>query len=301
VASASVRNVVIERASLAGLYIAGSTVDVREIVVRETRSSTEGRYGRGVSIEGDPPWDNRANVILRSILVERNVDAGIVVQGSDAHIEGCVVQDIEPQPIDGQFGRAVDIQSSTAVVRSCVLRRAIEHGLNVSFRAEVVAEHLTVQDIRSIPATGIRGVALSAHESSLTVRGCLLENCRSFGVGVVSATAELERTLIRGTRAGENGLLGDGLVAASTSDPGEVAVSNSRIEDSERAGVANFAGIVHMGESQFECNTIHLDGEQSYGKSFSFTDQGGNACGCGSHSEQCQVLSANLQPPDFGN
>jgi hypothetical protein len=129
----------------------------------------------------------------------------------------------------------------------------------------------------------------------------LLERCRSFGLGLVNATATVVRTLVRDTMTGENGLLGDGMVVANTGTGGELDVTASRIENSARAGLANFGAAAAIGDSQLACNAFHLDGETLAGHAYEFTDRGGNACGCGAAPVECQVLSSNLEPPDFGH
>jgi hypothetical protein len=50
-------------------------------------------------------------------------------------------------------------------------------------------------------------------------------------------------------------------------------------------------------DNTIDCNPIDLNGEVFQGLGFSFEDQGGNVCGCGSDQRVCTALSTQLEPP----
>ena len=90
-----------------------------------------------------------------------------------------------------------------------------------------------------------------------------------------------------------SGLYGDGVAAAE----GTVDIRGAVIERSARAGVASFGAAVTVGGSTFECNSIQLAMQSFVMLPASFTDGGGNHCGCGDAQGTCKTLSSSLEPP----
>ncbi len=95
-----------------------------------------------------------------------------------------------------------------------------------------------------------------------------------------------------------DGLFGDGVVVLSDRSPASAHVGNCAVQGSARAGLATFGAPVTLGESLFDCNRIHLNGETHEGAAFSFDDLGGNACECMGETLACKVQSAILEPPE---
>jgi hypothetical protein len=116
---------------------------------------------------------------------------------------------------------------------------------------------------------------------------------------VLDGELELERTLVRDTRPGDDGLLGDGIVVVTNHQTAGAAVWASAIESSSRAGIASFGAAVGLDHVWLECNQIQLDGEPFLNHDFAFDDQGGNVCRCGPTEGECQVVSAQLEPPSL--
>ena len=75
-----------------------------------------------------------------------------------------------------------------------------------------------------------------------------------------------------------------------------VTLERLRIEDSTRAGVANFGGSVALRDSFVRCNDIAIHGEDVGDSSFTFSDAGGNVCGC-DEDTACKLASVKLDPP----
>jgi hypothetical protein len=136
------------------------------------------------------------------------------------------------------------------------------------------------------------------------VRSSLVENNRVFGVMVQGADATLDGLLVRNTLPlASDGSFGDGVVVVSlvlASGPAEASavVTNTRIENSARAGLASFGSHVTIGGSAMSCNAFDLDGEELDGFQFSFEDLGGNDCGCPEPFETCVAQSSSLLPPE---
>lgn len=76
------------------------------------------------------------------------------------------------------------------------------------------------------------------------------------------------------------------------------------IADNARAGVSSFESHIKLSNVIFDCNPLHLDGENdsifcsSSINKFSYDDLGGNQCGCDGTNVACQVLSWGLEPPE---
>jgi hypothetical protein len=130
--------------------------------------------------------------------------------------------------------------------------------------------------------------------SIVTVDASLVASNIGVGVAVLDADATLAGIVVRDTKPGHNGGEGDGIALLGTAT---ASVAGSRIESSARTGVASFGGSVSLGASLLECNAIPLDEETLDGSSSTFTDTGGNQCGCAGALSVCQILSSGLAPP----
>ena len=59
----------------------------------------------------------------------------------------------------------------------------------------------------------------------------------------------------------------------------------------------SFSTSLTLSASTLECNKLDLDGETLLGVPYTFTDEGGNTCGCGGETWACKVLSTALAAP----
>jgi hypothetical protein len=90
---------------------------------------------------------------------------------------------------------------------------------------------------------------------------------------------------------------GDALLGVFEGVASDLTITNTRLEQSGRAGSANFGANVSLSSNVFECNDIDLNGEPYQGQEFDFVDDGGNSCGCAGSEDACAVRSVNLTPP----
>jgi hypothetical protein len=89
-------------------------------------------------------------------------------------------------------------------------------------------------------------------------------------------------------------VFGDGIAALRS----EFAVSDARIHNLPRAGIANFGSFGTLTDNQLWCMGIDIDGEFYLGQPFIFHDGGGNKCGCTVPPTQtCVAVSSSLVPP----
>ena len=191
--------------------------------------------------------------------------------------------------------------SSTLNVSRCYVGNTHEVGLiSVDAPAEIVA--LTVRAVEPQAVRPSRGDRDCAAAKPRRRRGRACARRRQ-----VSATAVDSGCLLQTRGASVSSLwvartepyafeelFGDAAVVVSLSEAAEVDIVQSRFESSGRAGLANFASTVDIASSMFECNALHLDGEDTDFGSFVMSDDGDNVCGCDGVPEDCKVATTNL-------
>jgi len=102
-ASATVRGSILERSHEIGVFAASSDLTIEYSVVRQTEPGLDGHFGRGLQVQDDPKTGERSKLVLRGCLLEKNHDAGLVVAGSDATLDGVRIRDSLARP-DGLYG-----------------------------------------------------------------------------------------------------------------------------------------------------------------------------------------------------
>ena len=277
-----------------GLFVAGGLgIVVDRVWIHDT--ADYGFYIAGFLDETE--------VTVRGSLVERGT-AGLVMTSGKATLEETVVRQGVFDPLLGP-GRGVDIGddpdtgiASQAEIRRSVIEENMESGV-VVYGSEVTITDTVIRN--TLPAADGRfghGLAVqsSAAPSQVTLNTSVIEGNRSIGLSVVGSTLSMSRSVVSATSPQElDRKFGDGIFALQFGKT-ELTISESRIADSARAGVANFAATMSIGATVLECNAIQLDGE-ALGGDYQFEDRGGNACSCGPEAGVCQVVSTNLEPP----
>jgi hypothetical protein len=157
----TVEDVIVDDVFTYGISVAfGSTLDARNVVVRNTRPDDFGEFGRGIGAESG------AVVTLARVLSERNHEIGIAVfgEGSSLTADDVVARETLEQPIDDDFGRGVSVElGGSATLRRVVLERNKDVGLFVNVApSHVVASDLVVRDTLSQAGRldGGRGIAV---------------------------------------------------------------------------------------------------------------------------------------------
>src|SRR5581483_11727495 len=87
--------------------------------------------GVGVSVQGK--GSDRGALSLSSSVIERCLEEGVYVSGSDATIAATAIRDVAPES-DGSYGRGVDVQSTdgrraTLTMQSSVVERCFDIGV----------------------------------------------------------------------------------------------------------------------------------------------------------------------------
>lgn len=295
---------VLDRNVYAGARIIGAQAVLEGSVVRNTQSDVDQLFGRGIAVQADPETAVRGTAVIRSTLIEGNRDVGLFFAGADAVVDGALIRDTLPELGTETGGRGVGVQemppvsqwSDVRLVHSVVednheIGVFVHHSRALIEDTVVRATKPTVADQRIGRGIEVDGL------STATIRRVLVEDSHDAGVFVSRSTLLLEASTIRGTlpSPGADGF-GDGMSIFADIEPAIVTVRGTRIETSARVGIGNFGASVLLANSVLECNLIHLNGEP-IAPGYAFEDAGGNACGCSSAEELCQVMSANLEVP----
>jgi len=129
----------VEANPASGVYVAGADATVEASVIRDNESHTDLLLnGRGIHAQIDPWMGAPSTLVVRSSLVERNHDVGIVVAGSAATVETSIVRDTLPDA-HGFTGRGIQVQAAypapsppaTILVRASLIERNHEAGIEI--------------------------------------------------------------------------------------------------------------------------------------------------------------------------
>jgi hypothetical protein len=318
----------IERNHDAGLVVSASDANVESTVVRDTEPRVaDGRQGWGLSVGPsctpatgcDPATRGTAHVT--GSVFERNHEIGIAVMGSDATLTGVVVRDTWPRASDQQLGRGINIQlacsetscdataranvtiagvlvdnnhdtgifvgASDVVVEDAMVRATLPQASDGLFGRGVNAQSLFTVDDGCVPFTG----------SSATFRRSLIEDSYDVSLFVGGSDVALEGVVVRRTRARMfDGFNGDGVAVVGGASTASATITNTRIEESARAGLSNFGATVSLTMSSIACAAFALEGQAWEERDFVFDDHGENRCGCPAEGV-CKTVTTGLAPP----
>jgi hypothetical protein len=299
----------IEQSREAAVIVGGADATLDRVILRDIQLGSH-NSGRGLEALASNLGPGRTKVTLRSSIVERCQELGVIIAGAEATIEGSVIRSIAQAPgDDGGYGISLQYAPNTEERSQGTIRWSVieeSHGVGVLVSAaDATIEGTLVQNVQS-EASGIDGLGICVQyseelllPSSATIRSSTVESCRETGIMVIGAQAHIEGVQVRDTASDGLGAFGDGIaVATHPYWPASVAVVDSQVTHNDRAGIASFGAEIQLGRTVVNCNSIDLDGERNNGSEFTFEDAGGNACGCADATWACRVLSSNLQAPD---
>jgi len=311
-ASLTLRASLLEHNHEGGVSVSGADATIEGTVVRDTMPRpSDQTTGWGITVTSDPDSAERSSVMLVASLLEQNHEIGAIVIGSDATIEGTVVRDTNPRPLNQVFGRGIGIQHALdAAGRASVTLHAslLEHNHEVGVYvagSDATIEGTVVRNTLPEASTQAAGRGISvqhvfdaAARASVTVRASLLQQNHDIGVVVIASDVIIEGTVVRDTMVrASDGLYGDGVVILADNPTTSALLSSCLIESNARVGLGVFGTHASLAASTLECNGIDLNQESFGGTAGAFDDQGGNRCGCGSEQTVCKAVSTGLEPP----
>jgi hypothetical protein len=248
--SVTIRDCRVAHVKGVGVMIRSSAGTIERTVIEATEPYvTDDGYGVVAENGGD---EASSSLVLRDSLVADN-ESGVVVSGSNASIDRTVVRD----------SQAVGVVSARGAiaVRDSLLAHNQGNGLLVIGAAATV-ERTVIRDTEPnalalgdgiITASGEPACAsCERSRASLTLRESLLLRNRYTGVGVICATAVIERSAIRDTQfpPSADGTAGIAVYQGEGCSSAEARLSETVIEKSRGAGLlVLFSASVHMERS----------------------------------------------------
>jgi hypothetical protein len=289
-----------------GLFAGGSRLEVQGVLVRRTQPNATGYFGRGIDVEPSPNAMAPVPLAVRDSVIEDNHEVGVFVSGGEGWIEGTVVRGTQLDPV-GDAGRGIATQPHPGIPTTLEVYTSLveqNHGIGVSVAgADVVLRELEIRD--TLPqgdghfgrGVNVQPDQLMRVPASLVLRSALIEGNHEAGVGVISAAAQIEKSIVRDTRASSDGRFGDGVLVFSKDAPADATITQSRIEASARAAVSGFGAHVQLAQSRLVCQAFDLAGEPWNQVQSVFDDLGENWCGCPVEQHACKLVSAGLEAP----
>ena len=247
--SFTLRDSLVEGSGQFGVYLSGAQATIEGTVVRDTQPDGAGDFGRGLNLRDASSNGEPARLTLQRSLVERNVEDGIFVQGSEATLQACVVRDTQPNA--GVLGRGINVRGdasgapSRLTVRQSLVESNRETGIFVA-GSEAIVEASIVRDTAADTDSRLgRGLQIQPDPNVparpvATVRRSVFEGNHDTGVAASSAEALIESVVARATRVPPNGATGSGIAIVRSGADGEATVSvirGSVSEDNDGFGV----------------------------------------------------------------
>jgi hypothetical protein len=249
--SITVRRSLLENNGELGAAVSGSAATVEATVVRDTRLTAQGEFGRGMGVQLSSTSGVPSTVLLRGSVIERNHENGVFVGGSELTAEACVVRDTVAAE-QGEAGRGVSAQfasaervASTLILRGSLVERNTEIGVFTSGSPAVVDSTVVRHNRPAGDNLEARGIDAQpdpyvGEPSALTLRSSLVEGNQGVGVFLAGSTATVEGTTVRDTTPNLLGRLGRGVMlrsAPGAGAPSTLALRGAVIEHNQEVGV----------------------------------------------------------------
>jgi hypothetical protein len=158
-AMVTVEGVVVDAASIAGIYVdGGGTLEGQDLVVRNTTATTDGQYGRGVNVSD-------GEVTISRAVIEDNLDLGLFAGGVDTTLtlSDVAVRGTRSQPADGLGGRALEVEDGASVdIQRTIFEDNRDTTLALTGTDSFVrATHLVIRETGPRDSDGRRGRAIN--------------------------------------------------------------------------------------------------------------------------------------------
>lgn len=299
--TASVVGSVIERSYDMGVFVDGSVLTMQQSVVRDQLAQDP---GVGIYVIDSVEPSARSSVEIVESLVAGSRTFGINAGGSDLIVRGTAVRDTLAG-IDYPAGRGINVrheaftgQPATLLVEDTLVERSHQVGI---FMTGIVGElhNVAVRDV-ALAGQGVRGWGIAVQDevetgtrADVLVTDSEVERAHEVGIVVFDSTLTVERTAILDILQTTAGNYGDGVSALAQPGPALLIGRELFIDGAKRAGMASFGASVELSGSTLSCNPIDLNAEGGG----TFSDLGGNECGCEGEATACKLQTSTLAPP----
>jgi hypothetical protein len=287
----TVRASLIDHATDHGLFLGGADVVLEGVLVRETQPLPSLERGRGVSIQSEPSTDQRASATIRGCAVRNNDEVGLFIVGSDATIEGLLIDETQAMALDDTLGigfAVQDDQVSGERADVAVVGSVVEHnvfGGIFAVGSDVVVERTRVSDsLAAMDGSGFgRGINIqddieSGAPASGRVSGCLVEGSHEVGVMVTGGDFALEGLHVRETAGATVDAFGSRGIAVQKNYQSGAATSGSlrwSVVDATVGGGLMVSGATLVAESIVVRRTAPV--EDVFGDGIAVLSSGGPA------------------------
>jgi hypothetical protein len=250
----TVRRSSIERASESGVLSlgAGSSVDLEDVVVDETRVNSDNTFGFGIAVT------QGGKLSTRRVAARFNLTVGVIVTDPESHAElvDTVIADTDVDPSRSSMGRGLQVQeAATANASRITFARNTEVGAAVfhpSSRLDL-AESLVTATRGSTLAGIARGLAVQ--EGTLVVKDTLVLDAIQAGISVAAeGELRLDHVNVARTKADRTDGFGHGVVA----DTGRIFATDVQVRKSASVGWAIRNAGASIVRSRVEDNAIGL-------------------------------------------
>jgi hypothetical protein len=258
--SVTLRSALVERTHEIGVYFAGPGNTMESVVVRGTLAKVGDQIlGRGVGVQIDLDLQERGALEAHGVVVDDNIEGGVVIAGADALLEALVVRRTAPQLTDQGFGMGVAVveEPMTAARSNVTVRGALieaNHDTGVlATGSDLTLEGVVVRDTAPQASTQLfgQGIVIQAHpdthaRSTGAVRHCLVEANHDVGVIVSASDVTLEGVLVRAMLPRPDGFSGHGIAIVldclavglcAPSARANATVRGSLVEDAYEVGL----------------------------------------------------------------
>ena len=266
--SMTVRETLVERNRVFGVFVAGSQATLARVVVRDTLPhQSDETDGVGIGVVPAPETGTASTVTVAIALVERNHQVGVFVEGSHATLDGVVVRDTLPPPGDPAGGRGINVEPNpeTGAPSMLALTGAlIERNRGTGLFVQGSEANLTGAVVRdTVPQASDqrfgRGIQVqlardTSTPSTFTLTAALIERNHDVGVLAFASLAMLYGVVVRDTQPKASDLTyGRGIEAQWDPDtlvPSTLGLTGALVERNHDVGIvvvdseAALAGVI---------------------------------------------------------
>jgi len=172
-------------------------------------------------------------------------------------------------------------------------------GIGCGPQGAIVALNNTIAVVRS-NFVQLGGPGLTLIGSNAYFFDSLIRNAKGHGIWMTRSALQMKDSrILQTTPRQSTALYGDGITALNDSSAN---LERNLIEDSSRAGIANFGSEIRLIDNILQCAAFELH-EEKYPFVMPiynprWDDDGGNLCGCPSANNDCVAISVGLQAPE---
>jgi hypothetical protein len=242
-ANVKITGCVVDGSAHVGVYVLGSDATIESTIVRNTISDNAAAYQTGImSASTGNDLSERANITVRSTIVENNGLTGVRVDGADLTLENSIVRGQGSYGFFAQYNHETDTRSVATIRRSIVDKNRNSGVVALGSDLEMVSS--LVRD--TLPEDGLRGVGVTIQadwEHDMPASGklymCRIERNRQQGIRILNANATIDTSVIYGTTSGEPSGAGWGIEIEgdSKSGPSDARIENSVVDCNQEVGL----------------------------------------------------------------